>query len=117
MARVLKIALVVGLLVGVAFELGRPLVARVQLAGAAQDAADQAGRRLDGRTDQRRGAAEEARVLVESRGGTLTRFEVGTSGRVEIEVSRSVDPIVLGGVKQLSSWYEVRADASSATGP
>ena len=61
-------------------------------------------------------AAEEARALVESRGGTLTRFAVGPSGRIEVEVSRSVEPIVLGGVEQLTSWYEVRADASAATG-
>ena len=115
MARLLKIALVVGLVVGAGIELGRPAVARVELDGAAQDAADSAGRALDDRGDQRMAAAE-ARTLVESRGAALTEFVVRPDGRVDVGVAKAVDPYVLDGVSQLDGWFDVDARATSASG-
>jgi hypothetical protein len=107
----LKAALVGGLVLGSAVELGRPAVARLELRDVARDAADVAEEQLP--QAGRRSTHEEARATVEAAGARLTGFEVDPRGRVEVRVTRHVEPVVLDDLGQVRSWYDVEVDATS----
>jgi len=107
----LKAALVVGLSVGLAVELGRPAAARLELRDVAKDAANLAEEELPHRG--RRASQEEARLIVESSGAQLTGFELASGGRVRVRVARHVEPAVLDQLPPVEDWYEVEIGATS----
>ena len=97
------------------FELGTPVVARVQLDDIAQDAADSAGRDLRGGKGLDE-AHTTATSIVGDRGGQLDAFEVRSDGKVHVTISKRAESYVLDRFDQLRSWYEVNVDAVSAVG-
>jgi hypothetical protein len=106
-----KAALLIGLVVGVVVEVGRPAAARLELHGLARDAANAAEANLA--DFGRRASRQEARAMVESEGAHLVRFDVATGGRVQVRVARHVDPLVLDDLATVESWYDVEIDAES----
>jgi len=107
----LKAALVVGLAVGLAVELGRPAAARLELHDIAKDAANVAEEDLTVRG--RHASQEEARQVAESSGARLVDFHVEGGGRVRVRVARHVDPVVLDELGAVDDWYEVEMAATS----
>lgn len=107
----LKAALVVGLVVGAAVEVGRPAAARLELHDLARDAANAAEANLA--DHGRRASRREARAMVESEGAQLVSFDVAAGGRVQLRVARHVDPLVLDDLSTVESWYDVEIDARS----
>ena len=107
----LKVALAGGLVIGLAVELGRPAVARLELHDVARDAADLAEEQLP--LDGRRSSQREARAVVESAGARLIGFEVDQRGRVEVRVARRLEPVVLDDLGRVRDWYDVEVDATS----
>jgi Flp pilus assembly protein TadG len=108
---VVKASLVIGLLAGFGVDLGRPAVTRFQLQTAAEDAANAAERDLSRVGAQ--GAAQTARSAAVAESAELVTFDVDGSGRVKVELARHVDPLVLGGVGAVRSWYDVEVSAVS----
>jgi hypothetical protein len=106
----LKAALVVGLTVGLAVELGRPAAVRLELHDVAKDAANLAEEELPHLG--RRASQQEARHVVEESGAQLVDFEVH-GDRVTVRVGRQVDPMVLDDVRPVQGWYDVEIDATS----
>jgi len=107
----LKAALLIGLVVGVVVEVGRPAAARLELRDLARDAANAAEANLA--DHGRKASRQEARAMVESEGAQLVAFDVATGGRVEVRVARHVDPLVLDELTTVESWYDVEIDARS----
>jgi hypothetical protein len=109
---------VLKLLVGIAlagllvYELGSPLVVRLQAEDVAQDAADRAAHvyAVDG---DAAAARAEARQVVRDRGARLRRFRISRERRITVTVAKHAPAIVLDRVGALESWYDVRADARS----
>lgn len=97
------------------FELGTPLVARLQLDDVAHDAADAAGRDLRGGKTVAQ-ARDTAGAIVADRGGRLDGFELRPDGRIHVTISKRAESYVLDRVDQLRSWYQVEVDATSAAG-
>jgi hypothetical protein len=106
-----KAALVVGLVVGVVVELGRPAAVRLELHDVARDAANLAEEELPLRG--RRATQQETREVVEQNGAQLVGFTVAHDGRVVVRVGRHVDPVVLDEVEPVEGWYDVKIDATS----
>jgi hypothetical protein len=107
----LKAALLIGLVVGAAVEVGRPAAARLELHALARDAANAAEANL---ADYgRRASRREARAMVESEGAQLVAFDVATGGRVELRVARHVDPLVIDELANVERWYDVEIDVRS----
>lgn len=101
-------ALVLFLLV----DLGAPLVIRVQLDAAANDAAAASGRtylRDGGLTE----AEAAARAEAAGAGADLETFEVLPDGRIHLALTRQAPSRVFDRVSQLDSWYAVRTEATS----
>ena len=96
----------------VAFELGAPLIVRVQLDGVAHDAADESARTLA----KSRNAAE-ARVTAEQialdREASLRSFEVDTAETVNVTVAREAPSIVMKKLDPVKSWYDVSVAAAA----
>ena len=107
----LKAALVVGLVVGLAVEVGRPAAARLELHDVARDAANLAEEQLP--DTGRRSSQQEARAVVEAAGAQLTGFEVDPRGRVEVRVARHIEPVVLDELGSVRDWYDVEIHATS----
>jgi len=107
----LKAALLIGLVVGVVVEVGRPAAARLELHDLARDAANAAEANLA--DHGRRASRQEARAMVESEGAQLVHFDVATGGRVQVRVARHVDPLVLDELTTVESWYDLEIDARS----
>jgi hypothetical protein len=108
---ILKAGLVIGLLAGLGADLGRPAVARIQLQGASDRAAENAERDLVRRGPQ--DSMRAAQAVADGQHADLARFEIEPSGRVAVALSRHVEPLVLGGVDALSGWYDVETSARS----
>lgn len=93
-------------------DLGTPLVVRVQLDGAASDAAAAGGRTwIRGRDI--RAAEEAARAEAAAVGATLERFELLTDGRIGMTLTKRVDARLFDALDQLDSWYDVQVDTTS----
>ena len=107
----LKAALAGGLVIGLAVEVGRPAVARLELQDIARDAANVAEEDLD--VSGRRGSQEEARQVAEQSGARLVGFEVEHDGRVEVRVARHVEPVVLDQLDAVDEWFDVEIAATS----
>jgi hypothetical protein len=110
-----KLALAIALLGAVAFELGSPVVARLQLDDAAHDAADTASRTISRKGDRAR-AKVEAASIAQDAGASLTRFEVLSDGEVAVTLAKEAPSYLLKRVQQVESWYDVEVDASSSIG-
>jgi Flp pilus assembly protein TadG len=94
------------------FEVGSPLWARSQLAGAAQDSASAAARELfqSGNADRARVEADRAAAF---RGVKVTAFTVNADGSVKVKVSRQAASYVLHRISALKNWYNVTASATA----
>lgn len=100
------------LLLVAAVDLGTPLVVRVQLDGAASDAAAAGGRAWIRNRDIR-AAEEAARVEAAAAGATIERFELLPDGRIGLTLARQVDARLFDRLGQLDSWYAVQVDITS----
>jgi hypothetical protein len=110
----LKASLAVTALVGLGMEFGRPAVTRIELHDVARYAADLSQERLaDG--GPQAAAAQAAREAVESQDAVLTGYDVDPAGRVEVRVSRYVDPLVLDDVPAVEGWYDVEISETADT--
>ena len=107
----LKAAFAAGLAIGLAVELGRPAVARLELHDIARDAANVAEEDLD--VSGKRASREEARQVAEQSGAQLIGFDVERSGQVRVRVARHVEPVVLDQLDAVDEWYDVEIDATS----
>jgi Flp pilus assembly protein TadG len=109
-----KVVIVVALAALLMFEVGSPLWARSQLAGAAQDAASAGARDLfqsGGNPDHARVEADRAAAF---RGVKVTAFTINADGTVTVKVSRQAKSYVLHRISALKNWYNVTASATAA---
>jgi hypothetical protein len=107
----LKVALAVGLVVGIGVEVGRPAMARFELHDVATDAANVAEEDLADRGP--RASQEVASEVAESNDARLIAFAVEPGGRVSVRVARHVEPVVLDELDNMKAWYDVEIAATS----
>lgn len=107
-----KVVLVIVVLGVAVVELGSPLVTRVQLDGAASDAADDAAYTLfqTRNPSQARATAEQ---VVAGREATMEDFHVDSAGTVHVTVRREARSFLLKNWDRVKSWYDVRVTASA----
>lgn len=101
------------LLLFAAVDLGSPLAVRVQLDGTVADATAAAGRTWL-RGHDAKAAEAAARDAAAADGADLERFEILADGRVAVGVVKRAQAKVFNRVEQLSSWYDVRVEATSS---
>jgi hypothetical protein len=108
----LKFVIIAALAAGLMFEIGSPVWARFDAAGAAQDAANAASRNyFDGNNlDAARTAATNAASV---RGVTLTKMEMLPDGSMKVTVHRVAKSYLLHDISVLKNWYNVSATATA----
>jgi Flp pilus assembly protein TadG len=107
-----KCVVVLAILAGLIFEIGSPLWARADAAGAAQDAASAAARDYfdSANLDSARQVATTSAAV---RGVTLTNLTVLPDGSIKVTVSRHAKSYVLHDISALKNWYNVSATATA----
>jgi len=91
LAKVVISILVLGF---VAFELGSPLIVRLQVDGVAHDVADESARTL-ARSSNAGSARGTADQIVFDHGTSLRSFEIDAAGTVNVTVAREAPSLVL----------------------
>ena len=112
---VVKLVVSLALLGLVLFEAGSPWVARVQLDGAAVEAARQANRRYD-RTKSVKEAEAAAQEVAAEDGATVSDFEITREADetgVRLRVNRRAPSVVVGKWDKTSGYYDVSVVAES----
>jgi hypothetical protein len=106
----LKFVVIAALAVGLMFEIGSPLWARFDAAGAAQDAANAAARDYfdSANLDSAKTVATKAASV---RGVTLTKIEMLSDGSMKVTVHRFATSYLLHDISALKNWYNVTATA------
>lgn len=101
-----KVVVAIVLVGFLAVELGSPVVARAQLDGVANDAADNAALELmsSGDAARARAAAEE---IVVDKDATLKDFTVNAQGQVVLTVEREARSLLLKKWSTTKGWYDV----------
>ena len=109
LAKVVISILVLGF---VAFELGSPLIVRLQLDGVAHDVADESALALgqSRNPSMARGTADQ---IVLNRGASLRSFEIDAAGAVNVTVAREAPSLILKKVGKTKSWYDVSVAAAA----
>ena len=106
----LKVFLGLGVLTLLLFDLGKPLVNRVSLDGAADEAAAagvEAWRKSRGNDDAVRQAAEEEAAKFDA---AISDVAVAADGTVTVTAERKLTSMIFGRI--FPSWYVVRATAT-----
>jgi len=113
MRALLKFVVMAALAAALMFEIGSPLWARSDAAGAAQDAANAAARDYfdSASVDSAKIAATNAATV---RGVTLTSIVVLPDGSMKVTVHRFAKSYVLHDISALKNWYNVTATATAA---
>jgi hypothetical protein len=109
----IKFLVIVAVLAALVFEVGSPLWARTDAAGAANDAASAAA--LDyfnsANLPEARVAATNAASV---RGAKVTNVSVLADGDIKVTVTRPAKSYVLHDISALKNWYNVKASATAA---
>lgn len=107
----LKLILSIALAGLVLYEVGAPLVVRVQLDGTASDTARVARRALE--TGGRESAEQTANEYAAKHSATVAAFDVTPKRGVVVTLQRTAPSLVLGKWDKARSYYDVRVEGRS----
>ena len=107
-----KVVVAIALFGLLAFELGSPVVTRLQLDDLAHDAADSAALDLLNTQDPKE-AEKTAKEIVESKNAAMKEFEIDSAGNVRITVERKARSVLLEKWSTTESWYDVEVKVVS----
>ena len=107
-----KVVVAIALVGFLAFELGSPVVTRLQLDDLAHDAADNAALELLNTQDVEKAKAT-ATEIVADKDATVKQFEIDADGNVVMTIERDARSVLLKKWSTTRSWYEVEVKVVS----